>query len=99
MNINDQLKIAELYEEGFWDRIKASASGIKSGVKGLVTGQGYAKSNNAAKLNSLMYNKMNDIMKEIEKFESDVSKYSNDPNSQPLYRQVFEIKKIINSFI
>jgi len=98
MKNDDQLKIAELYEEGFWDRFKAGASGIKAGATSLVSGQGYAKANQSAKLSSLMSGKLASIMSDITKFETDIAKYTKDPNSPQMAQKVSQLKQIISSF-
>jgi hypothetical protein len=98
MNNRDQRNIAKIYEEGFWDRFKASASGISGGVKGMMSGQGYAKSAQASKLSSLMRGKLTNILSDIQKLESDMSKYSNDPNAKSISDKVTNIKNLISKF-
>lgn len=98
MKKNDQEILAQLYEEGFWDRVKASASGVAGGVKGFLGGQGYAKSAQSSKLSSLMRGKLASILDDIKKLESDMAKYSKDQAAPPILQKIQKIKSIINQF-
>lgn len=72
MRNQDIKQIADLYEEGLFDRFKASAAGIGGGLKGLVAGKGYAKSAQSAKFESLVQNHTKKLLEEIRKFEVEV---------------------------
>ncbi len=95
MKTQDLQQMGDLYEEGIWDRAKASISGVKSGVKGLLGGQGYAKSAQAGKLGSLLSGKMNAILADIQKFENDIRSYTKDPNSATVGQKVAQLKQIV----
>jgi len=94
MKKNDQEILAQLYEEGVWDRMKASASGVAGGVKGFLGGRGYAKSAQASKYNSLMSNSIRSILKDVQKLKSDISKYPNASISD----KIDKIEKILSSY-
>ena len=94
----DQRNIADLYEEGLWDRTKASVSGAVSGVGGLLTGKGYAKTNQATQLKSLMTGKIDAIQKDILACSQDLSRYSNDPNTKTMQTKLTNLQNIINSY-
>jgi len=98
MNNQDQINIAQLYEEGLWDRMKASASGVSAGVKGFLGGNGYAKSAQSAKHSSLMKGKLSKIMQDIKKFKIDSNKYSSDPDIGSLVDKINRIEQIITTF-
>lgn len=98
MNKQDQINIAQLYEEGLWDRMKASASGVSAGVKGFLGGNGYAKSAQSAKKSSLMRGKLSSILQDIQKFETDMGRYKNDQAAAAFSQKTTQIKQIINNF-
>jgi len=98
MNKYDQQNMADLYEEGIWDRIKASTSGIVSGVGGALKGQGYAKTNQAAQLKSLMGGKINELLKDIQNFKKDLIEYYRDPNSKAMKAKAEQLEKILKQF-
>jgi hypothetical protein len=98
MKQNDQEILAQLYEEGVWDRMKASASGVAGGVKGFLGGNGYAKSAQSAKQSSLMRGKLSSILQDIQKFETDMGRYKNDQAASTFSKKTTQIKRIINNF-
>lgn len=100
MNNKDIENINRLYEEGLWDRFKAGASSIKGGVKNMkiLGGSGYAQGAQKAKTNSLMGSFVAKMLKEIQKFESDVSSYKQDKNSNEIIKKINFIKQIIQKY-
>lgn len=100
MNNQDIHNIADLYEEGLWDRMKAGASSIKGGLKNMkiLGGTGYAKGAQQAKNNSLMNSFVSKMMKDIEKFDSDVLNYKQSANYQNILTKVDNIRKIIENY-
>lgn len=98
MNNQDQINIAQLYEEGLWDRMKASASGVSAGVKGFLGGSGYAKSAQSAKKSSLMRGKISSILQDIQKFENDMGRYKNDQAVAAFSQKIAQIKQILTTF-
>lgn len=97
MNNNDIHNIANLYEEGFWDRFKAGTSAIGGGVKNMKMfgGSGYAQGAQQAKSGSLMKSFVSKMLKDIEKFDSDISSYKQNNNSNDIINKVNSIKQVL----
>jgi hypothetical protein len=100
MNNQDQINIADLYEEGLWDRMKAGASSIKSGLKNtkILGGSGYAKGAQEAKTKSLMNSFISKVMKDIEQFDSDVLNYEQSQNYNTILKKANKIRAIIYKY-
>jgi hypothetical protein len=100
MNNQDIHNIADLYEEGLWDRMKAGASSIKGGLTNMkmLGGSGYAKGAQEAKTKSLMNSFVSKMMKDIEKFDSDILNYKQSANYQQILTKVDSIRKIIENY-
>jgi hypothetical protein len=100
MNNQDQINIADLYEEGLWDRMKAGASSIKGGLTNMkmLGGSGYAKGAQEAKTKSLMNSFLSKVMKDIEKFNSDVLNYKQSRNYDTILKKANDMRDIIYKY-
>lgn len=100
MNNQDQINIADLYEEGLWDRMKAGASSIKGGLTNMkmLGGSGYAKGAQEAKTKSLMNSFISKVMKDIEKFNSDVLNYKQSRNYDTILKKANDMRDIIYKY-
>jgi hypothetical protein len=100
MNNQDQINIADLYEEGLWDRMKAGASSIKGGLTNMkmLGGSGYAKGAQEAKTKSLMNSFISKVMKDIEKFNSDVLNYKQSQNYNTILKKANDMRDIIYKY-
>jgi hypothetical protein len=100
MNNQDQINIADLYEEGLWDRMKAGASSIKGGLTNMkmLGGSGYAKGAQEAKTKSLMNSFISKVIKDIEKFNSDVLNYKQSQNYNAILKKANDMRDIIYKY-
>jgi hypothetical protein len=95
MKPKDQNNIADLYEEGIWDRMKAGAAGIAGGVGGMKIfgGQGYAQGAQDSKKKSLMKSFTTKMLNDIKTFEADAANFNEPKVSKDL---LFKTKKMTN---
>jgi hypothetical protein len=100
MNNNDIHNIGNLYEEGLWDRMKAGASSIKGGLTNMkmLGGSGYAKGAQEAKNKSLINSFLSKVIKDIEKFDSDVLNYKQSRNYDTILKKANDMRDIIYKY-
>jgi|688.fasta_scaffold1092053_1 hypothetical protein len=100
MNNKDIHNIGNLYEEGLWDRMKAGASSIKGGLTNMkmLGSSGYAKGAQEAKTKSLMNSFISKVIKDIEKFDSDVLNYKQSRNYDTILKKANDMRDIIYKY-
>jgi hypothetical protein len=97
MKQDDFKNMADLYEEGLWDRFKAGASSVTGGLKNskFLGGSGYAQGAEQAKTKSLMKSFIPKMFSDTQKMEKDLLSYSQTPERQAIEKKVKGIIRVL----